>query len=64
MERPNRQDLCALYSLPNIRVIKSNKNQMGGTCGTYGVQERYIETDSSKEDHLEDLRVDGSITLK
>ena len=41
--RLHNEELCALYLLPNIRVIKSKKNQMGGTCGTYGVQERYIQ---------------------
>ena len=42
-DRMIREDLCSLYALPNIRVIKSRKNQMGETCGTYGVQERYIQ---------------------
>jgi hypothetical protein len=31
-----------MYSLPNVmRVTK--KNAMGGACGTYGGQERFIQ---------------------
>jgi hypothetical protein len=40
VERLNREEHCALYSLPNIRVLKSKKSEMGVTCGTNGVQER------------------------
>jgi len=41
---------------------------MGGACGTYGRQERYINRvfvgDLREGDHLEDLGVDGRIILK
>jgi len=41
---------------------------MGGTYGTYGRQERYINRvfvrDLREGDHLEDLGVDGEIILK
>jgi len=44
------------------------KNEMGGACGTYGRQERYINRvfvgDLREGDHLEDLGVDGRIILK
>ena len=34
------EELNDLYYLPNIlRVVKIEKNVMGGTCGTYGVGE-------------------------
>jgi len=38
--RMNREDLCALYTLPNIRVINSRKNQMAGTCEHMGYRRR------------------------
>ena len=35
------EELNSLYSSPNIvRVIKIEKNEMGGACGTYGGRER------------------------
>jgi hypothetical protein len=35
--RLHNEELCALYSSPNIiRVIKSRRFMMGTTCGTYG----------------------------
>lgn len=34
----------ALYYTQNIiRVIKINKNELGGACGTYGREERCIQ---------------------
>ena len=37
------EELNDLYSSPNIvRVIKIEKNEMGGACGTYGGEERRI----------------------
>jgi hypothetical protein len=44
------------------------KNEMGGACGTYGRQERYINrvfvVDRRERDHLKDLGVDGRMILK
>jgi hypothetical protein len=42
---------------------------MGGTCGTYGRRERYIQDFGGGRhlrewDHLENLGLDGRITLK
>ena len=42
-DRTIREDLCALYTLPIIRVIKSRKNKLGLRCGMHGVQETYIQ---------------------
>ena len=37
----HNEELNDLYSSPNIvRVIKIEKNEMGGACGTYGGRER------------------------
>ena len=36
----HNEELNDLYSSPNIvRVIKLEKNEMGGACGTYGGRE-------------------------
>ena len=44
------------------------KNEMGGACGTYGIQERYISTvfvgGLRLRGHFEDLGVDGRKILK
>ena len=37
----HNEELSDLYSLPNIlRVVKIEKNEMGGACGAYGGGER------------------------
>jgi hypothetical protein len=37
----HNEELNDLYSLPNIvRVVKIEKNEMGGACGVYGGGER------------------------
>jgi hypothetical protein len=45
-----------------------NENEMGGACGTYGGQERCMHGfgvgDQRKRDPLEDIGVDGRMTLK
>jgi len=39
----HNEELNDLYSSSNIvRVIKIEKNEMGGACGTYGGEERRI----------------------
>jgi hypothetical protein len=44
------------------------KNKMGGSCSTYGEDDRCIQDfgteTTGKEDHLEDLCVDGRILSK
>jgi hypothetical protein len=60
-------ELCALYSSPNIFwVIKSRRMKQAGhvahmadRIGTYRVL-----VGRPKEDHLEDLAIDGRIILK
>jgi len=38
-------ELYDLYSTPNIvRVVNSEKNEMGGACSTYGGEERRIQS--------------------
>jgi hypothetical protein len=40
----HNKELNDLYSSPNIvRVIKIEKNEMGGTCSTYGGEQRRIQ---------------------
>jgi hypothetical protein len=47
--RLHNEELNDLYSSPNIvRVIKTEKNEMGGACSTYGGKERCIR-DFSRE---------------
>jgi len=37
----HNEELSDLYPLPNIvRVVKIEKNEMGGACGAYGGGER------------------------
>jgi hypothetical protein len=41
------------------------KNEMGGACSKYGGKKRYIRILMGQpEGHLEDLCIDGRITLK
>jgi hypothetical protein len=38
------EELNDLYSSPNIfQMIENEKNDMGGTCSTYGGQERRLQ---------------------
>ena len=40
----HNEELSDLYSLPNIvRVVKIEKNEMGGACGAYGGGERWAQ---------------------
>ena len=39
-------------------------NEMGGACSTCGEEERYVQGFGGKQDHLEDLGVDGKIILR
>jgi hypothetical protein len=42
-------------------------NEMGGTCGTYGTEEKLIEFrwgELKEREHFEDLRLGGSTILK
>ena len=40
----HNEELNDLYCSPNIvRVIKIEKNEMGGACSTYGGEERRIQ---------------------
>jgi len=47
---------------------KIEKNEMGGACSAYGVEERCIQGFNGetrrKETHLEDTGVDGRILLR
>jgi hypothetical protein len=49
-------------------VDQIEKNEMGGECGTYGGEERYVQCFGGRKlrerDHLEDSGVDGRIILK
>ena len=42
--------------------VEIRKNEIGGACGTYGRQERYLQVvccgDLREEDNLEDLEVE------
>jgi hypothetical protein len=40
------------------------RNEMSGTCSTYGGEERFRRKSMRKRDHLEELNVDGRIMLK
>ena len=40
----HNEELNDLYCSPNnVRVIKIEKIEMGGACGTYGGRERYAQ---------------------
>jgi len=40
----HNEELNDLYSSPNtVRVLKIEKNEMGGTCSAYGGEERRIQ---------------------
>jgi hypothetical protein len=39
----HNEELNDLYCLPDIWMIRSRKNEMGGARGTYGRQERYVQ---------------------
>ena len=41
-----------------------DQNEMGGACSTYGGDPRFIHGFGGERDHLEDLSVDGMVTLK
>jgi hypothetical protein len=69
--RLHKEELYGLYSPPNIiRVIKSKRMRCGrGECGAYAGVERYIQGLGARgslreKDYLEDLYIDGRITLK
>jgi len=58
-----------LYCLPNIvRVIKIEKNEMGGACSTCGGEESFLQRHAvvtlREVDHLEDPALDERIILK
>jgi hypothetical protein len=52
------------YSTPNIRMIKSRKNCIGGSRSTHVGEERCIQDFGGERSQLKDLGVDGSILLK
>jgi hypothetical protein len=57
--RLHNEELHNFYSSLNIiRKMKSRRTKMGGTCSTYGIENR------KGRDHLEDIRVDGRIILE
>jgi len=63
------EKLNDLYSLTSIvRVIKIEKNEMGGACSTYRGEERYVQGfgggNLRERDHLEDPGVDGRIIFR
>ena len=63
------EELNDLYCTQNIvRVIKSNKNEMGGTCSAYGEEDWRIQGfrwgNLRERDHMKYLHVDGKIVLK
>jgi len=54
---------CSLCFVPLTKCYPADnikKNEMGGTCGTYGVK----WGDLKDRDHLEDQGADGKIILK
>jgi len=57
---------CSRKTVGNVRIIK--KNEMGGSCGTYGgrgeVHTGFWWEDLREGDDLEDLGVVGRIILK
>jgi hypothetical protein len=49
--------------------VKNKENEMGGACGMYGREKEEVHTgfwceNLGKRDHMEDIRVNGSIILK
>ena len=45
----HNEELRDLYSLPSIvRVVKIEKNEMGGACGSYGGGERCAQGSSGE----------------
>jgi hypothetical protein len=61
----HNEQLNGLYSSPSVvRVIKINKNEMGGACSVYCGGEMYTGfwwENLRKGDHLEDPGIDGRI---
>jgi len=49
-------------------IDKTKKNEMGGACGTYGIQEKLLKVfrweGLRERGYLEDLGLDGRIILK
>jgi hypothetical protein len=56
--------------LPLINHYSSDQieNEMGGVCGTYGVEERRIEgfgaVNLRERDYLEDIDIDGRMHIQ
>jgi hypothetical protein len=47
--------------------VQIRKNEMGGACGTYGRQDRYLQgvcCGELREDNLEDLEIEERILLE
>jgi hypothetical protein len=62
--RLRNEELYDLYPSPSIQIKKC---EMGGTCSTYGRQERCTQALMGRSegiDHLENLGLDGRILLK
>jgi hypothetical protein len=43
------EKLCDLYSPPNIiQAIKIKEDEIGGACGTYGIEEKCMQSFGEK----------------
>jgi hypothetical protein len=62
------EKLMFILFIKYCSVDQIYKNEMGGECGTYGGEERYIQRlgvgKLRVRDHLEDPGVDGKIILR
>jgi hypothetical protein len=60
----HNEELNDLYFSPNIIHYQIKKKEMGGGSSTYEGDKRVLWGNLRERDHLEDLRVDGRITLE